>query len=289
LTTCSPVSRYFEMEKKIIIIGSAETVNKCSSDETYWEYLARKNRFWSKFKRKERPTYTNVSACHFYYCTLQQLLCLCSNKGSYWLEGPPLTSFGERSARLYAQSLVSTDVLNAESLGNCVYAAPTLGCVQTLNEILNVVDPTGKVKIRIEPALRNKGNRSKEKPNLFIRGIKRLSSEYFYRVDYSYQSKNNSKDFNKRIELFKQSLLNHPGNVVLLSVKDWILYDVYKSICNTDRCLSPNVLHYIDIVDLLRTFIIKVIGNEWALLNTYLPPFSYEADMKCVISSQCFK
>ncbi|KRX93234.1 hypothetical protein T4C_3776 [Trichinella pseudospiralis] len=277
------------MEKKIIIIGSAETVKKCSSDETYWQYLARKSRFWSMFKRKERPAYTNVSACHIYCFTLERLLCLFRNKGSYWLEGPPLTSFGERSARLYAQSLVSTDVLNAESLGNCVYAAPSLGCVQTLNEILNVVDPTGKVKIRIEPALRSKINRLKVKPNLFISGIKRLSFEYFHRVDYSYQSKNNSKDFNKRIEMFKQSVLNHPGNVVLLSVKDWILYDVYKSICNTDKCFSPSVVDYIDTVDLLRTFIIKIIGNEWALLNTYLPPFSYEADMKCVISSQCFK
>ncbi|XP_003372879.1 carboxypeptidase B [Trichinella spiralis] len=225
-------------EKLFIAIGAAESAKDIYEDADWLPGLEKKgalssiSRIVSKMKAQSFPLPEN-SVCQIGNANLPRTLMWRKGGKAAWLADPPLTTVGCNTAKMYAEGLVSANVLNAQLLGNCVYAAPNFRCVQTADIILKVVDPSGHIKIRIEPKL-EADSELMDKNQWWHIKTDQFSAHNIHRVDTAHKSKKRIKDFSQRNEILDEIQRNHDGNVALFIVSDWKIKDLCNAICNCE-------------------------------------------------------
>ncbi|KRX80039.1 Meiotic recombination protein SPO11 [Trichinella sp. T6] len=223
-------------EKLFIAIGAAESAKDIYGDADWLPGMEDKgafasiSRIMSKMKAQSFPLPEN-SVCQIGNANLPRTLLWRKGGKAAWLADPPLTTVGCNTAKIYAEGLVSANVLNAQLLGNCVYAAPNLRCVQTADIILKVVDPSGQIKIRIVPELEAESQVMDKNPCWYIK-TDQFSAHNIHRVDIAHKSKKRTKDFSQRKGILDEIQRNHDGNVALFIVSDWKIKDLCHAICN---------------------------------------------------------
>ncbi|KRZ90586.1 Meiotic recombination protein SPO11 [Trichinella sp. T8] len=223
-------------EKLFIAIGAAESAKDIYGDADWLPGMEDKgafasiSRIMSKMKAQSFPLPEN-SVCQVGNANLPRTLMWRKGGKAAWLADPPLTTVGCNTAKIYAEGLVSANVLNAQLLGNCVYAAPNFRCVQTADIILKVVDPSGQIKIRIVPELEAESQVMDKNPCWYIK-TEQFSAHNIHRVDIAHKSKKRTKDFSQRKGILDEIQRNHDGNVALFIVSDWKIKDLCHAICN---------------------------------------------------------
>ncbi|KRX80038.1 Carboxypeptidase B [Trichinella sp. T6] len=233
-------------EKLFIAIGAAESAKDIYGDADWLPGMEDKgafasiSRIMSKMKAQSFPLPEN-SVCQIGNANLPRTLLWRKGGKAAWLADPPLTTVGCNTAKIYAEGLVSANVLNAQLLGNCVYAAPNLRCVQTADIILKVVDPSGQIKIRIVPELEAESQVMDKNPCWYIK-TDQFSAHNIHRVDIAHKSKKRTKDFSQRKGILDEIQRNHDGNVALFIVSDWKIKDLCHAICNCKISSENNAL-----------------------------------------------
>ncbi|KRY11619.1 Carboxypeptidase B [Trichinella patagoniensis] len=243
-------------EKLFIAIGAAESAKDIYGDADWLPGMEDKgafasiSRIMSKMKAQSFPLPEN-SVCQIGNANLPRTLMWRKGGKAAWLADPPLTTVGCNTAKIYAEGLVSTNVLNAQLLGNCVYAAPNFRCVQTADIILKVVDPSGQIKIRIVPELEAESQVMDKNPWWYIK-TDQFSAHNIHRVDIAHKSKKRIKDFSQRKGILDEIQRNHDGNVALFIVSDWKIKDLCHAICNCKISSENNAVCENRAVSLLR-------------------------------------
>ncbi|KRZ90588.1 Carboxypeptidase B [Trichinella sp. T8] len=233
-------------EKLFIAIGAAESAKDIYGDADWLPGMEDKgafasiSRIMSKMKAQSFPLPEN-SVCQVGNANLPRTLMWRKGGKAAWLADPPLTTVGCNTAKIYAEGLVSANVLNAQLLGNCVYAAPNFRCVQTADIILKVVDPSGQIKIRIVPELEAESQVMDKNPCWYIK-TEQFSAHNIHRVDIAHKSKKRTKDFSQRKGILDEIQRNHDGNVALFIVSDWKIKDLCHAICNCKISSENNAL-----------------------------------------------
>ncbi|KRZ52418.1 Carboxypeptidase B [Trichinella nativa] len=279
-------------EKLFIAIGAAESAKDIYGDADWLPGMEDKgafasiSRIMSKMKAQSFPLPEN-SVCQIGNANLPRTLLWRKGGKAAWLADPPLTTVGCNTAKIYAEGLVSANVLNAQLLGNCVYAAPNLRCVQTADIILKVVDPSGQIKIRIVPELEAESQVMDKNPCWYIK-TDQFSAHNIHRVDIAHKSKKRTKDFSQRKGILDEIQRNHDGNVALFIVSDWKIKDLCRAICNCKISSENNAVCENRAISLLRIFFFKLQDNEWKLLNQsgrwkYMECFQAKTDQDLVL------
>ncbi|KRX54873.1 Meiotic recombination protein SPO11 [Trichinella sp. T9] len=243
-------------EKLFIAIGAAESAKDIYGDADWLPGMEDKgafasiSRIMSKMKAQSFPLPEN-SVCQIGNANLPRTLMWRKGGKAAWLADPPLTTVGCNTAKIYAEGLVSANVLNAQLLGNCVYAAPNFRCVQTADIILKVVDPSGQIKIRIVPELEAESQVMDKNPCWYIK-TDQFSAHNIHRVDVAHKSKKRTKDFSQRKGILDEIQRNHDGNVALFIVSDWKIKDLCHAICNCKISSENNAVCENRAISLLR-------------------------------------
>ncbi|KRY59328.1 Carboxypeptidase B [Trichinella britovi] len=243
-------------EKLFIAIGAAESAKDIYGDADWLPGMEDKgafasiSRIMSKMKAQSFPLPEN-SVCQVGNANLPRTLMWRKGGKAAWLADPPLTTVGCNTAKIYAEGLVSANVLNAQLLGNCVYAAPNFRCVQTADIILKVVDPSGQIKIRIVPELEAESQVMDKNPCWYIK-TDQFSAHNIHRVDVAHKSKKRTKDFSQRKGILDEIQRNHDGNVALFIVSDWKIKDLCHAICNCKISSENNAVCENRAISLLR-------------------------------------
>ncbi|KRZ13344.1 Carboxypeptidase B [Trichinella zimbabwensis] len=278
---CSELNN--QVEKLFLAIGAAESAKDIYKNTDWLPGIEEKkgtfgsiSRLMSKVKNESIRVHEN-SVCQIGNANLPQTLKWRRGEKSAWLADPPLTIVGCNTAKLYAEGLVSANLLNPELLGSCVYAAPNFRCVQTADIILKVVDPSGRIKIRIEPGLEADPQPMDKNICWYIKADQ-FTAHKIHRVDAAYKPKRQIKDFPQRNEILDEIQENHVGNIALLIVSDWKINELCNAICNCKISSENNTVRNNETVSLLRAFSFKLQDNEWKLLNSSVPPFTYTAN-----------
>ncbi|KRZ20981.1 Carboxypeptidase B [Trichinella pseudospiralis] len=246
-----------QVEKLFLAIGAAESVKDIYKDADWLPGIEEKkgtfgsiSRLMSKVKNESIRVQEN-SVCQIGNANLPQTLMWRRGEKTAWLADPPLTTVGCNTAKLYAEGLVSANLLNADLLGSCVYAAPNFRCVQTADIILKVADPGGKIKIRIEPGLEADLQPVDKNLCWYIKP-EQFTAHNIHRVDATYKSKTRIKNFPQRNEILDEIHENHVGNMALLIVSDWNINELCNAICNCKISSENNAVCKNQTVSLLQ-------------------------------------
>ncbi|KRZ13546.1 Ubiquitin-associated and SH3 domain-containing protein B [Trichinella zimbabwensis] len=273
-----------EAEKTIFVIRAGESVKDAYGDANWFLDIGEKQSFFSflltslsrRFMKKKQPVAIEVpkkNICDDAYINLPRILQWRRGKLAAWLADPPLTTVGRHAARMYAERLISDNLIKPEMLGDCVYASPDFSCVQTLDMIMQVVDPSRKIKIRIEPGLSANYKGLTKQKHVFV-DADEFHAQGILRVDTAYKPVTQlvkKLNLSKRIEAFKAMLLEHPGKIVILVLNDETVNEILNSCKSTDM-KSEKVEQSNEDALFLHTFFVKMVGKQWTVMNSIVLP-----------------
>ncbi|KRZ19011.1 Ubiquitin-associated and SH3 domain-containing protein B [Trichinella pseudospiralis] len=273
-----------EVKKTILVIQAGESVKDVCKDANWFLDIGKKQSFLSfvltffsrKFMKKKRPVAIKVprnNVCEDAYIRLPRILQWRRGKLAAWLTDSPLTTIGKRATKMCAERLVSDNLIKPELLGDCVYATPDFSCVQTLDMIMHVVDPLRKIKIRIEPVLSVSYKASKKQKHHVFVNADEFHAQGILRVDTAYKPVTQpvkKLNFNKRIEAFKQMLMEHPGKIIILVLNKETVNEMLST-CKSAGMKSEKAEQSNEDALSLRTFFVKFVGKQRTVVNSVVP------------------